>query len=327
MISINLRKVCLDYPLYGAYDFSLKRRLLGGLMREPSELRIIRAVDNISLEATPGARIGLAGPNGSGKSTLLRLIAGVYPPSSGTIEVKGSVVPLLGLNAGVNLDFVEDNIALLLRISGRKPTRAIIDEIWAFTELQERMQRLPLRMFSSGMLMRVLFATATAFPADVLLLDEWLSVVDENFSAKAQTRLLSLVEQAEVVIIASHDQPLLRRTCTRIINLDHRRIASTIAVEPSAAHPFELREKTRMKKNILLVSEALGEPNHKRGIFHFTRELIRSLAADGHELTLSSRPRAATASSVGASGAPSCFLRNRATSSCLLSTASSTGST
>ncbi|GLR88249.1 ABC transporter ATP-binding protein [Bradyrhizobium iriomotense] len=244
MASISLRNASLDYPLYGAYDHSLKRRLLGHLIREQSGMRIIRAVDNITIEAEAGARIGLAGPNGSGKSTLLRLIAGVYPPSCGSVAIKGNIVPLLGLNAGVNLDFVaEDNIALLLRISGRKPTRAIIDEIWAFTELEERMQRLPLRMFSSGMLMRVLFATATAFPADILLLDEWLSVVDENFSAKAQARLIKLVSQAAIVIIASHDQPLLRRTCSTIINLDHGRVASTVAVEPPATHPFELREK------------------------------------------------------------------------------------
>lgn len=244
MVSINLRNVCLDYPLYGAYDFSLKRRLLGHIIREPGEMRIIRAVDNVTIEAEAGSRIGLAGPNGSGKSTLLRLIAGVYPPSSGSIAVQGNIVPLLGLNAGVNLDFVaEDNIALLLRISGRKPTREVIDEIWAFTELEARMQRLPLRMFSSGMLMRVLFATATAFPADILLLDEWLSVVDEHFAEKAQERLLNLVSQAAIVIIASHDQPLLRRTCNSIINLDHGRIASTFTVESPATHALELREK------------------------------------------------------------------------------------
>lgn len=244
MVSISLRNVCLDYPLYGAYDYSLKRRLLGQLIREPGEMRIIRAVDNVTIEAETGARIGLAGPNGSGKSTLLRLIAGVYPPSSGSIAIQGNVVPLLGLNAGVNLDFVaEDNIALLLRISGRKPTRAMIDKIWAFTELEARMQRLPLRMFSSGMLMRVLFATATAFPADILLLDEWLSVVDEHFAEKAEGRLLNLVSQAAIVIIASHDQPLLRRTCTSIINLDHGRIASTVMVTPPAKHAPELREK------------------------------------------------------------------------------------
>ena len=244
MTSIHLRDVCLDYPLYGAYDFSLKRRLLGRLFREPSEMRTIRAVDNVSIEAQAGARIGLAGPNGSGKSTLLRLIAGVFPPSSGRRDVSGNIVPLLGLGAGVNLDFVAaDNISLLLRISGRKPTPAVLEDIWAFTELEERMLRLPLRMFSSGMLMRVLFATATAFPADILLLDEWLSVVDENFSAKAEQRLLKLVDLAAIVIIASHDHALLRRTCNRIINLDHGRIASTLSLDAAAPHHFELREQ------------------------------------------------------------------------------------
>jgi lipopolysaccharide transport system ATP-binding protein len=244
MANISLREICLDYPLYGAYDFSLKRRLLGRLAGASAPIRTIRAIDNISIEASAGARIGLAGPNGSGKSTLLRLIAGVYPATSGHVEITGNVVPLLGLNAGANMDFVAaDNISLLLRISGRKPTPAIIDEIWAFTELEERMQRLPLRMFSSGMLMRVLFATATAFPADILLLDEWLSVVDENFSAKAEQRLLKLVSQAAIVIIASHDHELLRRTCTSIVNLDHGRIVNTVSLEAHSPYPFELREK------------------------------------------------------------------------------------
>ena len=85
MAGISLRDVCLDYPLYGAYDFSLKRRLLGRLVSEPGEIRTIRAIDDVSIEAAAGARIGLAGPNGSGKSTLLRLIAGVYPATSGNI--------------------------------------------------------------------------------------------------------------------------------------------------------------------------------------------------------------------------------------------------
>lgn len=244
MASIILSDICLDYPLYGAYDFSLKRRLLGRLAGAAAPIHTIRAIDNISIEASAGARIGLTGPNGSGKSTLLRLIAGVYPATSGHIAVTGNIMPLLGLNAGVNMDFVAaDNISLLLRISGRKPTPALIDDIWAFTELEERMQRLPLRMFSSGMLMRVLFATATAFPADVLLLDEWLSVVDENFSAKAEQRLLKLVSQAAIVIIASHDHELLRRTCTSIVSLDRGRIVSTVFPDTRPAYPFEPREK------------------------------------------------------------------------------------
>jgi lipopolysaccharide transport system ATP-binding protein len=244
MVSISLRDVSLDYPLYGAYDFSVKRRLLGRLLNERSEMRTIRAIDNMSLEATAGARIGLAGPNGSGKSTLLRLLAGVYPPTRGRMEISGNVVPLIGLNAGANMDFVaDDNIRLLLRISGHKPTQAVVDEIWQFTELEERMRHMPLRMFSSGMLMRVLFATATAFPADILLLDEWLSVVDEKFSAKAEQRMLKLVSRAAIVIIASHDQALLRRTCTSVINLDQGRIVRTVPLDRYSERPFELEEK------------------------------------------------------------------------------------
>jgi lipopolysaccharide transport system ATP-binding protein len=237
MVSISLRDVSLDYPVYGAYDFSVKRRLLGRLISEPSETRTIRAIDRVSVEAAAGARVGLAGPNGSGKSTLLRLIAGVYPPTSGRIEITGNTMPLLGLNAGANLDFVAaDNIRLLLRISGRKPTQAIVDDIWAFTELDERMQRMPLRTFSSGMLMRVLFATATAFPADILLFDEWLSVVDEKFSAKAEERLRKLVSLAAIVIIASHDHALLHRTCTSVMHLDRGRFVRTVRLDGQSAH-------------------------------------------------------------------------------------------
>ena len=244
MATISLSDVCLDYPLYGAYDFSIKRRLLGRMIREARETRTMRAIDDISIEASAGARIGIAGPNGSGKSTLLRLIAGIYPPTSGRISISGSIMPLLGLSSGTNPDLAAiDNINLLLRIGGRKPTSAIVDDIWEFTELEDRMRRLPLRTFSSGMLMRVLFATATAFPADILLLDEWLSVVDENFSAKAEARLLRLVSQAAIVMIASHDRGLLRRTCTSILNFDHGRIVNSVAVEASAGPHLELLEK------------------------------------------------------------------------------------
>src|ERR1700746_2929899 len=99
MARLCLKDVCLDYPLYGAYDFSIQRRLLGRVLRETSTTRTIRALDNVSLDATAGARIGLFGPNGSGKSTLLRLLAGVYPPTSGRVEITGTIMPLLTLNA------------------------------------------------------------------------------------------------------------------------------------------------------------------------------------------------------------------------------------
>jgi lipopolysaccharide transport system ATP-binding protein len=94
------------------------------------------------------------------------------------------------------------------------------------------------------MLTRVLFATATAFPADILLLDEWLSVADENFSAKAEDRLRELVSMAAIMVIASHNQALLRRCCTTIINLDQGRIVSTVAYKTHAAGQPDQREET-----------------------------------------------------------------------------------
>ena len=237
MVGICLREVCLDYPLYGAYDFSAKRRVLGRLVNEASEIRTSarstasrskqgRALASV-LRAQRLRKIDTAAADRRHLSADRR-----------RMEIDGDIVPLIGLNAGVNLDFVAaDNIRLLLRISGRKPTQAIVDDIWAFTELDERKQQLPLRMFSSGMLMRVLFATATAFPADILLLDEWLSVVDEQFSAKAEARLQRFVSQAGIVIIASHDHELLRRVCTSIVHLDQGRVVRTVQVDGEDEHP------------------------------------------------------------------------------------------
>ena len=109
----------------------------------------------------------------------------------------------------------------------------MIDEIWPFTELEARMQRLPLRMFSSGMLMRVLFATAR-IPRRHSAARRMAQRGRSEFAAKAEKRLLKLVSMAAIVIIASHDQALLRRTCTKIVHLDHGRIAAFQSM-PSAA--------------------------------------------------------------------------------------------
>ena len=236
MPNVSLRNVALDYPVLGAYDHSLKRLLFRRALGE-APVKVVRALEGVSLfgDRTGGTASVCKGPNGSGKSTLLRLIAGVYPPTSGALEIRGAIMPLLGLGVGVNPDFTaEDNIRLLLRIGGQAFDQAAVDEIWAFTELEERMRRLPLRTFSSGMQMRVLFGTATAFPADILLLDEWLSVVDGKFSAKAEKRLLEFVSRAAIVIIASHNQELLSRVCTRVVTLDRGRIAGVASANETA---------------------------------------------------------------------------------------------
>lgn len=229
MATISLRDVRLDYPIYDLNDKSLKRLLLAS--GRPARHPVITALDDINLEVASGERIGLYGPNGSGKTTLLRTIAGIYPNSAGALTVDGQVTPLLGLAIGVNMEIsAEDNIRLLLRVDGIKPTRELVDLVWAFTDLEDAMRLMPLRTFSSGMVMRVLFSVSTAFSPDILLLDEWLSVVDETFARKAEQRMHDLVSRSSIMVIASHNMTLLERVCTRIVRLDHGRIISDTPV-------------------------------------------------------------------------------------------------
>lgn len=231
MTQISLTKVTLDYPIYDLHDKSLKRLLLSVAGGSVQKAPVIRALHDFDLEIKSGERIGLYGPNGSGKTTLLRTIAGIFPIARGNISVIGQVTPLLGLAIGANMEIsADDNIRLLLRVDGIVPTKELVDEIWSFTELEDQMRHMPLRTFSSGMLMRVLFSVSTAFSPEIILLDEWLSVVDETFSAKAERRMQELVSRSKILVIASHNMDMLKRVCTRIIRLEKGQIHSDTAV-------------------------------------------------------------------------------------------------
>ena len=227
MANISLKQVTLDYPIYDLNDKSLKRLLLASAGGKRVSHPTIQALHSIDLEIKAGERVGLYGPNGCGKTTLLRTIAGIFPISGGTRQVYGQVTPLLGLSIGANMEIsAEDNIRLLLRVDGIKPSTDLIDSIWAFTELSETARHMPLRTFSSGMLMRVLFSVSTAYSPEVLLLDEWLSVVDETFASKAELRMQDLVSRTKILVIASHNYKMLERVCTRIIRLENGAIKS-----------------------------------------------------------------------------------------------------
>lgn len=236
MTAIILKRARLDYPIFDLNDKSLKRLLLASAAGRRAERPSITALDDIDLMIGAGERVGVHGPNGSGKTSLLRTIAGIYPISRGTVEVTGRVTPLLGLAVGANMEIsAEDNIRLLLRVDGIYPSSELIDLIWGFTELDEAMRFMPLRTFSSGMVMRVLFSVATAFSPEILLLDEWLSVVDATFAKKAEERMQDLVSRTTILVIASHNMDLLERTCTRILRLEHGRITSDEPVVPKEA--------------------------------------------------------------------------------------------
>lgn len=220
---LQLENVTLDFPVYAHDSLSIKRIILG--QTRQIRPRYVRALDNVTLHIKKGDKVGLIGPNGSGKSTLLRILSGIYEPTSGRLISNCKTTPLLGIGIGTHLDNTAfSNIRILLGADGIWPSDDDMEAIWQFTEMDDQFKYLPMRSFSSGMVMRLLFSTVTHFQPQVLLLDEWLSVVDENFVQKSAKRMQELVTNTEVLVLASHDHNLVKDICNRIIRLENGKI-------------------------------------------------------------------------------------------------------
>jgi len=232
MAEIILKNVTADFPIYGSqisFRNALFGRVVGGVLRRPSDTVnrvVVRALDDVSLTINHGDQLGLIGHNGAGKSTLLRVLAGIYEPSLGSIMVDGHVSPLFDVSPGLDLDDSGyDNIvtcALLLGMSTDEIERKI-PEIAAFTELNEYLA-LPARTYSSGMLVRLGFAIATAIDPEILLLDEGLGAGDARFATRAAKRVEAMIERSSIMVLASHSDDLIRQMCNRVILLDHGRV-------------------------------------------------------------------------------------------------------
>ncbi len=175
------------------------------------------ALKNASFEWATGDRIGIRGPNGAGKTTLLKLLAGIYAPSGGTLTVQGQIVALTDIFMGFDssADAIQ-NIRLRGRLLGASSEQieAVLHDICDFSELGEFLY-LPVRIYSSGMLMRLAFSVTAFMPFDILLMDEWLSVGDAAFNAKVELKLESMVHSAKIFVLASHATNLLDRVCNR----------------------------------------------------------------------------------------------------------------
>ena len=232
MAWIRLQDVVIEFPIYGSANRSLKTTLVcattgGVLARSAANQVVVRALDNVHLEFRDGDRVGLVGHNGAGKSTLLRVIAGSYEPVSGTVDVNGRVASMLSVWLGMDIEATGyENIFMRAAIMGarRREIEAMAHEIGEFTELGDYLN-MPLRTYSSGMAMRLAFAISTSVPADIILMDEWLSAGDADFTKKATRRLARLVDEAKILVLASHQPDLIREQCNRIVRLDHGRVA------------------------------------------------------------------------------------------------------
>lgn len=172
--------------------------------------------------------MGLVGHNGSGKTTLLRALSGVYAPTSGRLDVLGRVVSLLDISLGMDPDATGyENIMMRGIMMGLTPKqiKSRMDEIAYFTDLGEYLN-MPIRSYSSGMQLRLAFTVSTSVEADIILMDEWLSVGDAAFQQKAAERLNHLVGNAPILVLASHSPDLINTVCTRVIELHHGRLVS-----------------------------------------------------------------------------------------------------
>jgi ABC-type polysaccharide/polyol phosphate transport system ATPase subunit len=234
MAFIRLRDVSVEFPIYSGGSRSLKKLLLhtttqGNIGKDARDRISVQALSDINLDVRDGDRLALIGQNGAGKSTLLKVLAGIYEPTRGRVHASGRVSALLTSSVGLNPDSTgRENITIRGMFMGVHPRhmRGHVDEIVEFTELGYYID-MPVRTYSAGMLIRLCFAVATAFPPEVLLMDEWLAAGDAGFLAKARRRMESFVSGSSIVVLASHALPLLEEWCSRALLLDQGRIVAT----------------------------------------------------------------------------------------------------
>lgn len=227
---VELREVSLRFVSYFDKQYSLKRAVLDLLLRREAPIPAAEfwALCQVDLQIRKGERVGIIGSNGAGKSTLLRLLARIYPPTSGTLTVRGTVAPLIEMGAGFNPELSGyDNILLNGAMLGfsRRQMQAKVEGIFEFTGLRE-FADLPLKYYSSGMYTRLAFAIATEIDPEILLIDESLGAGDAAFLDKAKARILGLLDRSNVVVIVSHDLATLRSICNRGIWMHKGQVAA-----------------------------------------------------------------------------------------------------
>jgi ABC-type polysaccharide/polyol phosphate transport system ATPase subunit len=226
MAQIKLDAVSIDFPIYHLNARSIRKsflRLTGGALRkEATHTVIVKALDKVSFIFEHGDRVGLIGHNGAGKSTLLRVLANIYEPTQGSIQVQGRISPLLNVMLGINPESTGyENIlvrGLLLGLS-QEEVQAKMQEIAEFTELGEYLS-VPIRTYSTGMQLRLAFAVATCIKPDILLMDEMIEAGDAVFKKKAEGRLAEFIEQSSIMVLASHSNETIQKLCNKVVLLE-----------------------------------------------------------------------------------------------------------
>jgi ABC-2 type transport system ATP-binding protein/lipopolysaccharide transport system ATP-binding protein len=249
MIRIRATDIHLDLPIYGGKARSLKHMLFKsaqmiGTARPPAQVGgvieaeaggkvVIKALDGVSFTLHEGDRVGLVGHNGAGKTTLLRVVAGIFEPVAGVLEVTGAVTPMFSLTDGMDMEASGyENIWIRGQILGC--TRAFIttcvDDVVEFCQLGDFLH-MPLRTYSAGMLVRLGFAIATALKPEILVMDEMIGAGDAAFFERARVRLTRFIETAGILMVATHSPDILRTWCNKVMWLAHGKLVAIGDVE------------------------------------------------------------------------------------------------
>ena len=233
MSHIALNNVHVDFPVFTSRSRGLINTLFGYARSDNKQIEAsglhginVHALRGVSFEFNKGDRVGLIGRNGAGKTTLLRVLSGAYEPTSGDIHLTGSVSSLTDITLGMDMEADGyENIILRSIVMGRtrREAKERIKEIEEFTGLGEYL-RLPVRIYSSGMLLRLAFAVSTAITPEILLMDEMIGAGDHHFIEKARARIQNLMSDASILVLASHSSDILSQFCNKGIVLEQGQV-------------------------------------------------------------------------------------------------------
>lgn len=231
MTRIDLDHISVEFPVFHVSARSFKKNFIrmatgGNVSKDANEHFVVRSLSDVSLSIQHGDRIGLIGHNGSGKSTLLRLLAQIYEPTSGRLHIAGKVSPMLDLMHGIEQEFTGyENIVMRGTILGidRKKIKENMQAIAEMTGLGDYLS-MPVRTYSSGMMVRLAFAISTSIEPDILLIDEIFGAGDANFMEKARQKMISLLKESNIVVIATHSDTLIKEFCNKALLLEGGRV-------------------------------------------------------------------------------------------------------
>ena len=228
--SVEIENLSVFFPLYHGNSRSLKKMMFsaasGRLGKDKQQRVVVEALRDMSFTLRSGDRLGLIGGNGAGKTTLLRTLAGIYEPVIGRLRIQGTLNALLDPNLGMNPDLTgRENIRLRGLYNGllSADLKRLEDDVHAFAGLGDFLD-LPVRIYSSGMVIRLGFALATAIRPQILLMDEWILAGDADFMEKARVRLEDMVSSAEILVLSSHSESVIVTWCSRVLWMEQGRI-------------------------------------------------------------------------------------------------------